>query len=154
MSAKRHKDSTIRDAGAQARDGPRAPNNHVELGPIDRGVLWGRLRLTQSQLAQLTGLSQRQISRWAAKGYLVAASGSTDRYNGDAVEQVVLMQRAIARGYAPAVAARMASEALAHREDQGNFSAPVSADVYEKLASAQRTLSAAIEVLFPSGTPT
>lgn len=126
----------------------------IDLGTVERGLLWGRLALTQTQLAELTGLSQRQISRWVAHGLLVPAPHHPDRFNGDAIEQAILMQRAIVRGYRPRQAARLASRALAQQTDHDtNFAVPAGPDAREKLLAARTAITAALDILFP-GNPT
>jgi hypothetical protein len=137
------------------RDAPTPPADELvaavvdapDLGQVDRGVLWQRLALTQTQLAQLAGLSQRQVSRWAAHGLLPASSGLPGRYNGPDVERVILMQRAVARGYRPTRAAQLADEALAR--ERGNFASPVEPATYELLLSIEQSLAALRESLFP-----
>ncbi len=129
------------------------PGEAIDLGIVDRGVLWTRLALTQTQLAELAGLSQRQVSRWVSHGLLVPSSRDPDRFNGDAVEQAILMQRAIARGHRPTQASRIATLALAKRiNDEGGPRVPPSEDAREKLLSAQTAILAALEILFPGGT--
>lgn len=126
----------------------------IDLGTIERGILWGRLALTQTQLAELTGLSQRQISRWVAHGLLVPSPHHPDRFNGDAIEQAILMQRAISQGYRPRRASRLASIALARQtEHDPNFPVPAAPDAREKLVAARTAIAAALDILFP-GSPT
>jgi hypothetical protein len=125
----------------------------IDLGTIERGILWGRLALTQTQLAELTGLSQRQISRWVAHGLLVPSPHHPERFNGDAIEQAILMQRAIALGNRPRRASRLASLALAQQTERDpNFPVPAAPDAREKLLAARTAITAALDILFP-GSP-
>ena len=128
------------------------PGEALDLGRVDRGVLWSGLALTQTQVAELTGLSQRQVSRWVAHGLLVPSPHHPERFNGDAVEQAILMQRAIARGHRPTQASRLALLALSRQanEEQG-FRVPLGNDVREKLLAAQTAILSALEILFPGG---
>jgi hypothetical protein len=128
------------------------PGDMIDLGPVDRGILWSRLALTQTQLAELAGLSQRQVSRWAARGLLVPSSRDPDRFNGDSVELAILMQRAIVRGHRPTQAARMAQMALAkYLNDTDELRVSAGPDVREKLLAAQTAIQTALEILFPGG---
>lgn len=128
------------------------PGEMIDLGPVDRGILWSRLALTQTQLAELAGLSQRQVSRWAARGLLVPSSRDPDRFNGDAVELAILMQRAIARGHRPTQASRIAQMALAkHVSGADELRVSAGPDVREKLLAAQAAIQTALEILFPGG---
>ncbi len=121
----------------------------IDLGYVNRGVLWNRLALTQSQLAQMAGLSQRQISRWAAHGLLTPSSSVPGRYNGADVERVILMQRAIARGFRPTRAAQLANIALARQADRDNFSPPSEIATRELLLHIEQSLATLREMLFP-----
>ncbi len=124
----------------------------IDLGHVNRGILWSRLALTQTQLAQLAGLSQRQISRWAAHGLLPPSSGIPGRYNGEDVERVILMQRAIARGYRPTRAAQLASTALARQADRGDFAPPSESAAHELLFHIEQSMVTLREMLFPDRT--
>ncbi len=121
----------------------------VDLGQVNRGVLWNRLALTQTQLAQMAGLSQRQISRWEAHGLLTPSSSVPGRYNGEDVERVILMQRAIARGYRPTRAAKLASIALTRQVDRDNFAPPSAIATRELLLQIEQSLATLHEMLFP-----
>jgi DNA-binding transcriptional MerR regulator len=124
----------------------------IDLGHVNRGVLWSRLALTQTQLAQLAGLSQRQISRWAAHGLLPPSSGVPGRYNGEDVERVILMQRAIARGYRPRRAAQLASMALARQAGREDFAPPSEIAARELLVHVEQSLATLREMLFSDRT--
>jgi hypothetical protein len=142
------------DVGAPqpAEPATNAPGEVIDLGAVDRGTLWSRLMLTQTQLAELAGLSQRQVSRWVAHGLLIPSSRSPDRFNGDAVEKAILMQRAIKRGHRPTQASRIATLALARQmQSEHHFRVPLEPDVREKLLAAQTAIATALEILFPGG---
>lgn len=67
---------------------------NVSLQAPDRGVLWAKLALTETQIAEMCGLTVRQVSHWAKQGYLTASPEHPDRYNGDAVDLCLLIKQA------------------------------------------------------------
>jgi hypothetical protein len=70
------------------------------LDPPARGALWLNLALTKVQLAALCGVTVRQVAHWTTQGYLSPRPGS-DRYNGNAVEQCLLIKQGRDAGLSP-----------------------------------------------------
>ena len=50
------------------------------LTPPNRGALWSSLALTKTQLAELCGLTTREISHWTSQGYITASGRTLERY--------------------------------------------------------------------------
>ena len=46
----------------------------------DRGALWTQLAHTRTQLAELCGVSLRQVAYWAKQGILTPVPGHADLY--------------------------------------------------------------------------
>jgi hypothetical protein len=137
------------EASIEREHAPGKVDEPIDLGSVDRGLMWSRLALTQTQLAELVGLSPRQVSRWVQNGLLVPSSHNADRFNGDAVEVAILMQRAVAHGYRPRRAAQLARLALARQMGrEGQFAVPTPDDVREKLIAAQTAIAVALDILF------
>lgn len=97
--------------GTLATSGPvggaRSPDQGI-FGAIDSRALWLQLSLSSAQVARLTGIPARRISRWASRGWLVPTSRNPMRYSGQAVEQAILLDRALASGVEPGRALRLA----------------------------------------------
>ncbi len=68
------------------------------LEPPNRGALWLRLALTPTQVAELCGVSPRQVLYWTRAGYITAAPGNPGRYNGNAVDLCLLIKQGRAAG--------------------------------------------------------
>ena len=79
--------------------------------PPNRGALWASLRLTRRQVAQLTGLTERQVGHWLAQGYLPRSVRAPDHLGGDAVDMAVLIRHGLDQGLPLRQAARAALEA-------------------------------------------
>ena len=68
------------------------------LTPPNRSALWSRLALTKAQLAELCGVTTRQVSHWTLKGYLGTSSHHPDRYSGEAIDLCVLIKQGLDQG--------------------------------------------------------
>jgi DNA-binding transcriptional MerR regulator len=66
--------------------------------PPNRTALWASLLLTGAQVAALCGLSVRQVSFWAARGYLPRSSRGPERYSGDAIDMAILIKQGRQQG--------------------------------------------------------
>jgi hypothetical protein len=74
--------------GARAgRQGPgAAPSDDFPFSPPNRGLLWMRLALNASQVANLCGVTLRQVIHWADRGYLSRSPHDPGAFNGHAVD--------------------------------------------------------------------
>ncbi len=52
----------------------------------DRGGLWMRLALNASQVANLCGVTLRQVIHWADRGYLPRSPHDSSAFTGQAVD--------------------------------------------------------------------
>ncbi len=52
----------------------------------DRGAIWMRLALNASQVANLCGVTLRQVIHWADRGYLPRSSHDSGAFSGQAVD--------------------------------------------------------------------
>ncbi len=52
----------------------------------DRGALWMRLALNASQVANLCGVTLRQVIHWADRGYLPRSPHDSSAFTGQAVD--------------------------------------------------------------------
>lgn len=71
------------------------------LGGVDSRALWLQLALTPAQAARLTGIPARRISRWMERGWLLPSSHNLRLCSGQTVEEAILLDRALARGFEP-----------------------------------------------------
>ena len=85
------------------------------LEPPHRGVLWLSLSLTRTQLAELCGVTARRVAHWTRRGYITTASSDPARYNGDAIDQCLLIKQALEQGMTPRRAARLVHAYLANQ---------------------------------------
>ena len=123
---------------------------------VNRGALWTKLSLTTAQIAALCGLTTRQVSYWAQKGYLPRSPQNPERFNGNAVDMCVLMKQAMDSGATLSQAAQLAmrywTTELNEQPQMSNFVPPGLLDIYEKLRSVEITIHgirAAIEPQIP-----
>ncbi len=79
--------------GSEAAVASRSP-----FTPPNRAALWASLALTKVQLAELCGLSVRQVSHWTAQGYLPRSTRDPGRYSGAAVDMAVLIRQGLRQG--------------------------------------------------------
>lgn len=54
--------------------------------PPNRGEVWLRLALNASQVANLCGVTLRQVIHWAERGYLSRSPHEPNAFNGHAVD--------------------------------------------------------------------
>lgn len=117
----------------------------------DRGALWARLALTETQLAELTGLTFRQVSHWRKRGYLMVATEHPDRFSGDAVDLCVLLKQARQAGVpvhraVDLARAYIAAELAGQLDPEGYATASLTA-VATDLHAAQRAIAETLAVL-------
>ncbi len=126
------------------------------LDPPDRGALWLNLALTKVQLAALCGVTVRQVAHWTTQGYLSPRPGS-DRYNGNAVEQCLLIKQGLDAGLSPRRAVAQAraflAEEAARQPGLAQLDPEVLPEVAERLRGALAVLAAVREVVEPLAPP-
>jgi hypothetical protein len=92
---------------------PAAPPTTIPFTPIDRGVLWGQLRLHASQVAALSGATLRQVIFWADQGYVPHVPGDPRAFSGVGLDTALLLVQARAAGVSLRRAAPLARKYLA-----------------------------------------
>ena len=121
--------------------------------PPNRGALWSSLALTKTQLAELCGLTTRQISHWTSQGYITAAGREPERYNGNAIDICVLIKQALANGVplrrAVALARGYIADELTRQPAAQIIVPPTLLDMREKLRGAEASIAAVLEVVEP-----
>ena len=117
----------------------------------NRGALWSSLALTKTQLAELCGLTTRQISHWTSQGYITTSGRNPERYNGDAVDLCVLIKQGLASGIPLKRSVRMAQEYIAQelktQPGMRVIEPPALLDIREKLRGAEASISTVLEVV-------
>ena len=128
----------------------------VSLTPPDRGAIWSSLALTQTQLAELCGLTVRQVGHWTSRGYITTSRRHPERYNGNAIDLCLLIKQGLRRGLPLRRAVRAAHDyvgnELARQPDLKAIEPPVLLDLRETLRnieSSASTLLRAVEPLVP-----
>jgi DNA-binding transcriptional MerR regulator len=123
------------------------------LSMPNRGALWARLALTKTQLAELCGLTARQVSHWTDRGYIPPSPHDPDRYGGDAVDLCVLIKQALQRGIplrrAVALARAYVADDLAREPTPAAIATPTLATVRGKLRDAEAAIAAVLEAVEP-----
>jgi DNA-binding transcriptional MerR regulator len=124
---------------------------NVSLQAPDRGALWAQLALTQTQLAEMTGLTFRQVHHWAERGYLTPSPENPDRYNGDAVDLCVLIKQALRAGMslhrAVPLAQAYVTEGLADQLGREGVASTRVVEVVAALREAQAGVETTLAVL-------
>lgn len=128
----------------------------VTLTPPNRGALWSSLALTKSQLAELCGLTTRQVSHWASQGYIMPARVDPERFNGDAIDLCVLIKQGLSAGMplrrSVTRARSYIADELARQPGMSAIVPPSLLDIREKLRGAEAaivTILQAVEPLVP-----
>ncbi len=123
------------------------------LTPPNRGALWLNLALTKTQLAELCGLTTRQIGYWTQRGYLSTSPSHPDRYNGNAVDLCLLIKRGLDQGLtfqrALSHARRVLAEELTGQRGLDSLDAPQLQGIREQLASAVAGMSLVLQSVEP-----
>ncbi len=129
----------------------------VSLTPPDRGAIWSSLALTQTQLAELCGLTVRQVGHWTSRGYITTSRRHPERYNGNSIDLCLLIKQGLRRGLPLRRAVRTAHDyvgnELARQPDLKAIEPPVLLDLRETLRnieSSASTLLRAVEPLVPN----
>jgi len=123
------------------------------LTPPNRGALWSSLALTKTQLAELCGLTTRQISHWTSQGYITASGRTPERYNGDAIDCCVLIKQRLMSGLplgrAVAQARRYIADELTRQPSLQALAPAALLDIREKLRGAEASISSVLQVVEP-----
>ena len=123
------------------------------LTPPNRSALWSSLALTKAQLADLCGVTTRQVSHWTLKGYLATSSHHPDRYSGEAIDLCVLVKQGLDQGLPLRRAVGQARAFLSADREQrpvlGAIEPMALADIHTRLQGAQDALSAVLQVVEP-----
>jgi DNA-binding transcriptional MerR regulator len=121
------------------------------FSPPNRGALWSMLALTKTQLAEISGLTTRQVSHWTSQGYITTSGRNPERYNGDAVDLCVLIKQGLASGIPLKRSVRMAQEyitqELAVQPGMRVIEPPALLDIREKLRGANASINTVLEVV-------
>lgn len=127
--------------------------NDFKLIPPNRGALWSSLALTKTQLAELCGLTTRQISHWASQGYITSSGRNPERYNGDAIDLCVLIKQGLMNGVPLKRAVGMArvyiSDELARQPSLAAITPPALLDIQQKLRGAEASIASILQVVEP-----
>jgi DNA-binding transcriptional MerR regulator len=119
----------------------------------NRGALWSTLALTKTQLAELCGLTTRQISHWTSQGYITTSGRNPERYNGDAIDLCVLIKQGLSHGIplrrSVAQARDYLAREMARQPGMGAIQPPALLDIREKLRGAEASITAVLEVVTP-----
>lgn len=123
------------------------------LTPPNRSALWSSLALTKAQLAELCGVTTRQVSHWTLRGYLTTSSHHPDRYSGEAIDLCVLVKQGLGQGLplrrAVGQARAFLASAQEHRPALGAIEPMALAEIYTRLRGAQGAVSAVLQVVEP-----
>lgn len=127
----------------------------------NRGALWSMLALTKTQLAEICGLTTRQVSHWTSQGYITTSGRNPERYNGDAVDLCVLIKQGLSSGIplkrSVGLARTYIAAELARQPSMNAFEPPALLDMREKLRGAEASIATVLEVvsaLVPEQLPT
>ena len=119
----------------------------------NRGALWSTLALTKTQLAELCGLTTRQISHWTSQGYIATSGRNPERYNGDAIDLCVLIKQGLSHGIplrrSVAQARDYLAREMARQPGMGAIQPPALAEISERLRGAEASIVAVLEVVAP-----
>ncbi len=119
----------------------------------NRGALWSSLALTKTQLAELCGLTTRQITHWTTQGYIVPTGRDRERYNGDAIDLCVLIKQGLSSGLplkrSVALARAFIADELTRQPGMAAIEPLALLDVREKLRGAEASIAAVLQVVEP-----
>ena len=125
--------------------------------PPNRAALWASLSLTTTQVAALSGLSVRQVSHWAAQGYLPRSPRDPERYSGDAVEMALLIKQGRQQGLSVYRAVHEAQVHLAaersRRPDLHALDAETLTTIATQIAQADAAARQVLAVVAPLAPP-
>jgi len=121
------------------------------FAPPNRGALWSMLALTKTQLAEICGLTTRQVSHWTTQGYITTSGRVEDRYSGEAVDLCILIKQGLSGGMPLKRSVRMAREYLAAEMAQQPgmraIEPPALLDMREELRGAQSSITKVLQAV-------
>jgi hypothetical protein len=124
-----------------------------KLTPPNRGALWLTLALTKTQLADLCGLTTRQIGYWTQRGYLSTSPSHPDRYNGNAVDLCILIKQGLEQGLtfqrALSHARRVLTQEVTGQRGLDSLDAQQLQMIHELLGSAVASMSLVLQSVEP-----
>ena len=125
----------------------------VLLSPPNRTALWSSLALSKAQLAELCGLTTRQVSHWTLRGYIKTSGPNPDRYNGDAIDLCVLIKQGLTNGLslrqAVAQAHAFINDERSQRPAVSGIEPAMLADIRSQLETADEQLRQVLAVVRP-----
>ena len=128
-------------------------SHEPRLSPRNRGALWLNLALTKTQLADLCGLTTRQIGYWTQRGYITTSPSHPDRYNGNAIDLCILIRGGLEQGLtfrrALTEARRVLNEEVMGQPGLDALDPEQIAAIREKLSSAASSVSLVLESVAP-----
>lgn len=123
------------------------------LTPPNRGALWSTLALTKTQLAELCGLTTRQISHWTTQGYIATSGPNPERYSGEAIDLCCIIKQGLSQGIPLRRSVGLARDYLARetarQPGMGAIQPPALLEIRERLRNAQTAITAVLEVVAP-----
>ena len=121
------------------------------FAPPNRGALWSMLALTKTQLAEICGLTTRQVSHWTTQGYITTSGRIADRYSGEAVDLCILIKQGLSGGMPLKRAVRMAREYLAAEMEQQPgmrvIAPPTLLEIREELRDADAAIGRVLQAV-------
>ena len=121
--------------------------------PPNRGALWSMLALTKTQLAELCGLTTRQVSHWTTQGYIRTSGRNPERYNGEAVDLCVLIKQGLLNGIplrrSVALAREHIAAELARQPGMRAIEPPALLEIRDRLRGAEAAITSVLEVVTP-----
>lgn len=123
------------------------------LTPPNRGALWSTLALTKTQLAELCGLTTRQISHWTGQGYITTSGRNPERYSGEAIDLCILIKQGLNHGIplrrSVAQARDYLAREMARQPGMAAIQPPALLEIRERLRGAEASILAVLEVVSP-----
>jgi DNA-binding transcriptional MerR regulator len=134
-------------------DGEEAIMLTKELLLPNRAALWSKLELTKTQIASLCDVTPRQIGHWTVKGYIRTCGRTEDRYDGAAVDRVMLIKQGLRQGLPLRPAVRLAEATLAAQQAEqpglGTIQPTSLKNILDQLKASQTAINAVIEAIEP-----
>lgn len=119
--------------------------------PPNRGALWSMLALTKTQIAEICGLTTRQVSHWTIQGYITTSGRVEDRYSGEAIDLCILIKQGLSSGIPLKRSVRMAREYLAaemaRQPGMRAIQPPALVEIREQLRGAESAIDTVLQVV-------
>ena len=123
------------------------------LTPPNRSALWSSLALTKAQLAELCGITTRQVSHWTLRGYITTAERHPDRYNGEAIDLCVLIKQGLSNGLPLRRSVMQARAFIADGDSRqprvNTIAPPALLDIRDQLRAAESAIHSVLESVRP-----